>query len=205
MEKSRKTTISVDVETSEAIDRYCKERGILKMDFVRKAFHAIQELGIDIDSETLYMVEKEETKEYALPPSQPKADESLLLQFNSSISCIAQNMGILTQTLLALPERKEGTEQAALNDRIIELKNELFRLRNDNKQAKERIDQLLISIEKLKGHLSIAIDELQRSGLFKKPNKAILDRLILELKRVSESPKNETTTTIYFQGNFRSV
>lgn len=209
MEKSRKTTISVDVETSEAIDRYCKERGILKMDFVRKAFHAIQELGIDIDSETLYMVEKEENKQgVAL---QPKADDSLQ-QFNASLACIAQNMGVLTQALLTMPERERTAEQAALNihatavnDRIIELKNELFRLRNDNKQAKERIDQLLISIEKLKGHLSIAIDELQRSGLFKKPNKAILDRLILELKRVSESPKNETTTTIYFQGNFRSV
>lgn len=203
MEKSKKTTISVDMETSEAIDRYCKERGLLKMDFVRKAFHAIQELGIDIDSETLYMVEKEDTQEGAL--SQPKADESLLLQFNSSLSCIAQHMGVLTQALLALPERKEGTEQAALNDRIIELKGEILRLRNDNAEAKKRIELMLVTIERLKALLSKAIDELQRSDFFSKPNKALVEKIISELNRLSEPQNNETTTTVYCQGNFRCV
>lgn len=203
MEKSKKTTISVDMETSEAIDRYCKERGLLKMDFVRKAFHAIQELGIDIDSETLYMVEKEDTQEGAL--SQPKADDSLLLQFNSSLSCIAQHMGVLTQTLLALPERNGETEQAVLNDRIIEHKAEILRLRNDNQKAKERIELMLVTIERLKALLSKAIDELQRPGLFSKPNKALVDKIISELNKISESPNNETTATVYCQGNFRCV
>lgn len=208
LEKSKKTTIAIDTETSEGIDKYCRERGMLKMDFVRKAFHAIVELGIDLDSETLYMIDKED-KTHGVS-IQPKPDDSLL-QFNASFACLADNIDALTHALLAMPGHQPeimavlNAYESAANNRILELKNELFHLRNANKIAKDRIDQLLITIEKLKGNLSTAIEELQRSGLFKKPNKAVIDRLIFELNRISESTQKETTTTIYCSGGYRSV
>ena len=177
------------------------------MDFVRKALHAIQELGIDLESETLYMVSEEKIPAVS---QQSKASESLV-QFNTSFACLAQNIDALSHAILAMPEQNPETMvilnayQSAANSRRLELKNELLHLRNANKIANRRIERLLITIEKLKGNLSTAIEELQRSGLFSKPNKTILDRLILGLKLASESPKYEATTTIYCQGEFRSV
>ncbi len=164
-EEKKTTTIAIDIETSMAIDRYCKDKGLLKKDFVRTAMNFIDQFNVDLSSKDLYLLEQAKKED-------EKNDIKLLPSLRKTLPVLEQFLEQMPDLINAAHTRgKEEGEAMAAEAKIQELTSQ-------NNTLKEEIDVLHERVAKLETLLSIAKGELQRcDSFFKKPSQTIIDKL----------------------------
>lgn len=164
-EEKKTTTIAIDIDTSMAIDRYCREKGILKKDFVRMALNFIIEFNVDLSSQDLYLIEQAKKED-------EKNDIKLLPSLRKTLPVLEQFLEQIPELINATHSKgKEEGEMTATAARIQELTSQ-------NNDLKGEINGLHERIAKLEALISIAKSELKRcDSFFKKPSQTIIDQL----------------------------
>lgn len=164
-EEKKSTTIAIDVDTSMSIDRYCREKGILKKDFVRLAMNFIDQFNVDLSSQDLYLLEQAKKED-------EKNDIKLIPSLRKTLPVLEQFLEKMPELINAAHSKgKEEGEVMAAEEKIKELSLQ-------NNDMKGEIDVLHERVAKLETLVSIAKEELKRcDSYFKKPSQAIIDQL----------------------------
>ena len=164
-EEKKTTTIAIDIDTSMAIDRYCREKGILKKDFVRMALNFIIEFNVDLSSQDLYLIEQAKKED-------EKNDIKLLPSLRKTLPVLEQFLEQMPELINAAHSKgKEEGEVMAAEAKIQELTSQ-------NSDLKGEVSELHERVTKLETLVSIAKDELKRcDSYFKKPSQTIIDQL----------------------------
>lgn len=164
-EEKKTTTIAIDAETSMAIDRYCKAKGILKKDFVRLAVNFIDQFSVDLSSQDLYLLEEARRED-------EKNDIKLLPSLRKTLPVLEDFLEKMPDLINAAHSKgKEEGKAMAAEEKIKELSVQ-------NNDLKGEVSELHERVAKLETLLSIAKDELKRcDSYFKKPSQTIIDQL----------------------------
>ena len=164
-EEKKTTTIAIDADTSMAIDRYCKAKGILKKDFVRLAMNFIDQFNVDLSSQDLYLLEEARRED-------EKNDIKLLPSLRKTLPVLEDFLEKMPELINAAHAKgKEEGEVMAAEAKIQELTSQ-------NNALKGEIDVLHERVSKLETLLSIAKSELKRcDSFFKKPSQTVIDQL----------------------------
>lgn len=164
-EEKKITTIAIDIETSMAIDRYCRDKGILKKDFVRLAMNFIDQFNVDLSSQDLYLLDQAKKED-------EKNDIKLLPSLRKTLPVLEQFLEQMPDLINAAHAKgeKEGEATAAAA--------KIQELTSQNNDLKGEINELHERVAKLETLLSIAKGELQRcDSYFKKPSQTVIDQL----------------------------
>lgn len=164
-EEKKTTTIAIDMDTSMSIDRYCREKGILKKDFVRLAMNFIDQFNVDLSSQDLYLLEQAKKED-------EKNDIQLLPSLRKTLPVLEQFLEQMPELINAAHSKgKEEGETMAAAAKIQELISQ-------NNDLKGEINALHERVAKQETLLSIAKGELQRcDSYFKKPSQTVIGQL----------------------------
>lgn len=164
-EEKKTTTIAIDIDTSIAIDRYCRDKGILKKDFVRLAMNFIDQFNVDLSSQDLYLLDQAKRED-------EKNDIKLLPSLRKTLPILEQFLEQMPDLINAAHGKgKEEGEATAASARV----QELIKQNND---LKGEINILHERIAKQEALISIAKEELKRcDSFFRKPSQTIIDQL----------------------------
>ena len=164
-EEKKTTTIAIDVDTSMSIDRYCREKGILKKDFVRLAMNFIDQFNVDLSSQDFYLLEQAKKED-------EQNDIKLLPSLRKTLPVLEEFLEKMPELINAAHSKgKEEGEVMAAEAKIKELSVQ-------NNDLKGEIDVLHERVAKLETLLSIAKSELKRcDSFFKKPSQTVIDQL----------------------------